>query len=61
MLADIIGYNHKKAGGNIVSCGTLAILAALTIVRDNFSDITSGKGKKGPKIAVITSKAAHLL
>jgi glutamate/tyrosine decarboxylase-like PLP-dependent enzyme len=62
LAADVIGYKDpEKAGGNIVSCGTVAILTALTVARDKKYPLKFKKNglfdqQKG---VVIASKAAH--
>jgi len=62
MLADIVGYDRHKAGGHVVSGGTVAILTALMIARDKSESLKDVRkeglfGKKSVK--VLTSKASH--
>jgi glutamate/tyrosine decarboxylase-like PLP-dependent enzyme len=60
MLADVIGYDRQKAGGNIVSGGTMGMLTALLVARDKSLEDVRLKGlfqRKG--IKVITSRSSH--
>lgn len=61
IAADIIGYDRRKASGNLVSDGTLSILSALLVARDKiYGPIIRLKGLFGQgEGKVITSKNAH--
>jgi glutamate/tyrosine decarboxylase-like PLP-dependent enzyme len=60
MLADIVGFDRSRAGGSIVSGGTVAMLTVLLVARDKSLKSVAREGLSGRKsVKVLTSKASH--